>query len=104
MNGPCVRLGSLFRNFRPEIKGGWSMRRSLVLGTRTACAVVALALVTFAQSDRGTITGTVTDPAGAVVPSAPITVKNRETGAVYEGATPATGSYMIAQVTGGVYE
>jgi hypothetical protein len=58
----------------------------------------------FAQSDRGTITGTVKDPAGAVVPSAPITVKNTETGAVFEAATTATGNYTITQVPAGIYE
>jgi hypothetical protein len=58
----------------------------------------------FAQSDRGTITGTVADPAGAVVASAPIQAKNVETGVVYEGATSTTGNYTIAQLPAGTYE
>ena len=42
--------------------------------------LVALILVVsgllFGQSDRGNITGTVSDPAGAVVPGAKVTAKN----------------------------
>src|SRR5438105_5693327 len=58
----------------------------------------------FAQSDRGTITGTVSDPAGAVVASAPIQARNTETGAVYEAATSTTGNYTVPQLPVGTYE
>jgi hypothetical protein len=66
--------------------------------------LLALAMVTAAQSDRGTITGTVSDPAGAVVASAPIQIKNSETGAVYTSATSATGNYTASQLPPGPYE
>ncbi len=62
------------------------------------------ALTSFAQSDRGTITGTVTDATGAVIPSAPIQVRNIETGAVYQAGTSATGNYTLAQLPAGQYE
>ncbi len=62
------------------------------------------ALAAFCQSDRGTITGTVSDPAGAVVAGAPIEAKNLETGAVYNGASSATGNYTLAQIPTGTYE
>jgi hypothetical protein len=62
------------------------------------------ALAAFGQTDRGTITGTITDPAGAVVPNAPIEVKNVDTGAVYPGATSGTGNYTVAQLPAGTYE
>ena len=52
----------------------------------------------FAQSDRGTITGTINDPAGAVVPSAPIQARNVETSSVYEAATSSTGNYTTPQL------
>jgi Carboxypeptidase regulatory-like domain len=70
----------------------------------TAFCLSFLAAVLFAQTDRGTITGTVTDPAGAVVPNAPIEAKNVGTGAVYPAATSATGNYTIAQLPVGNYE
>jgi hypothetical protein len=58
----------------------------------------------FAQSDRGTITGTVSDPAGAVVASAAIQVRNTATGVVYEAASTDTGNYTLVQLPVGTYE
>src|SRR5215467_11601117 len=68
-----------------------------------ACGLV-LANAILAQSDRGTITGTVSDPAGAVVAAAPVQIKNVETGAVYQAGTSATGNYTLAQLPAGQYE
>jgi len=59
-----------------------------------------LAGAALAQSDRGTITGTISDPAGAVVVSAKIEVKNTDTGAIFEGGTSATGNYVISMPAG----
>src|SRR5579864_6866626 len=66
------------------------------------CFLTAVSLV--AQSDRGTITGTVSDPAGAVVPNAPIQARNVETGVVYDSASSTTGNYTIPQLPVGTYE
>ena len=57
----------------------------------------------FAQSDRGTITGTIADPAGAVVAGATIEVRNVETGAQYQVGSSATGNYVV-QVPTGAYD
>jgi hypothetical protein len=67
-------------------------------------AILTLAPTVFAQSDRGTITGTVSDPAGAVVSGVPVAIRNVETGAVYEAGTSATGNYTLAQLPAGQYE
>lgn len=75
------------------------MRLSIV-----CISVILLGSSAFAQSDRGTITGTVSDPAGAVVPNAPIQARNVETGVVYEGATSTTGNYSIPQLPVGPYD
>ena len=70
------------------------MRLSLAL------AVVCLIGVgAFAQSNQGTITGTISDPAAAVVPGAQIGVKNTATGVVYSGGTSATGNYVLSVKT-----
>ena len=53
-------------------------------------------VVAFAQSDRGTITGTINDPAGAVVAAAAVDARNVETGAVYQAASSATGNYTLS--------
>src|SRR4051812_44597529 len=72
------------------------------LSISVCCAVLAASV--FAQSDRGTITGTVSDPAGAVVASAPIQAKNVGTGVEYSAATSTTGNYTILQLPPGSYQ
>jgi hypothetical protein len=73
--------------------------RSVFLGVCFFTSVVLLA-----QSDRGTITGTVSDPAGAVVANASIQTRHVETGTVYEGASSDTGNFTVAQLPVGTYE
>src|SRR6202051_2345041 len=58
----------------------------------------------FAQSDRGTITGTVSDSTGAVISSVPVQAKNTVTGVAYDSATSTTGNYTISQLPAGSYE
>jgi hypothetical protein len=60
-------------------------------------------LCAFGQSTRGTITGTVSDSAGAVVPSAPIEATNSDTGVKYQAATSATGNYTLPELPVGTY-
>jgi hypothetical protein len=62
------------------------------------CAAIALG-----QSDRGAITGTVSDPANAVVPAAVIVATNTETGAKFETVSTATGNYTLVQMPAGIY-
>ena len=75
------------------------LRLTLVLALLSGFAAAV-----FAQSDRGTITGTVSDPAGALIPGAAIEARNTETGAVYPVAASDTGNYTIAEVPAGTYE
>ena len=49
----------------------------------------------FAQSDRGTITGTVSDAAGAVAPNAAVVATNSETGVVSRTETTGTGNVSV---------
>src|SRR5215467_12072793 len=57
-----------------------------------------------AQTDRGTITGAVSDVTGAVIPGAEIEAKNLATGAVYQAGSSETGNYTLAQLPAGTYE
>jgi hypothetical protein len=71
------------------------------------CAFLCLLLLipaAFAQSDRGTITGTVTDPAGAMIPNAAIEAKNTQTGVVFNTVSSATGNYTLSQLPVGIYQ
>src|SRR6266700_209341 len=70
---------------------------------RLVASIFVFTVLAFAQSDRGTITGTVADPAGAVVASAAVEVRNVQTGAVYQVATSGTGNYVV-QVPTGAYQ
>ncbi len=58
----------------------------------------------FAQTDRGTITGTVSDATGAVIPGASIEAKNVGTGAVYTAGSSETGNFTLPQLPAGTYE
>jgi hypothetical protein len=54
-----------------------------------------LTIPAFCQESRATITGTVSDPQGAVVPGAKVEVRNLETSAVTAVATSDRGLYSI---------
>ena len=73
---------------------------------RSFSAVIAgilFAAAVWAQNDRGTITGTVTDTSNAVVPNAGVLVTNLETGVQYQTVTTPTGNYTIASLPAGKY-
>ena len=79
--------------------------RSLL--SRSALAsLMATALIfvgsAFAQS-TGTITGTVTDATGAVIPNTPVTVRNQGTGAERITATDSSGIYLVPSLPVGRY-
>lgn len=56
-----------------------------------------------AQSGRGALTGTISDPAGAVVPHAAITLTSVETGAIYKTESNAEGIYALPELPSGRY-
>src|SRR3984885_14480650 len=56
------------------------------------------------QSDRGAITGTVLDPAGAQIPNAKVVATRQDTKAVSETTTTATGNYSFPSLEVGTYD
>jgi hypothetical protein len=58
----------------------------------------------FGQSDRGTLTGQVTDPSGAAVPHVTVVATNQATGVKYTSTTTDSGNYVISQLPPGAYE
>lgn len=71
---------------------------------RIGLAIVFLAAVSlWAQTFRGTILGTVTDPSGAVLGGATVTVKNAGTGLERTTQTSANGSYALPELPNGTY-
>src|ERR1700674_5772680 len=57
-----------------------------------------------AQVAGATLSGTVTDQSGAVVPQASISVKNIDTGITRTSATSAAGFYSVPNLLPGTYE
>ena len=67
-------------------------------------AVLLCASTLLAQGPAsGTLTGTVTDPSGAVVPNAPVTATNAGTGLTRTAKTDRNGDYTITSLPVGVY-
>jgi hypothetical protein len=56
-----------------------------------------------AQRVYGSITGTVTDPTGAVIPGASVVVVEQQTGTQYKAKTDSKGQYRVLQLPVGTY-
>jgi hypothetical protein len=69
-----------------------------------AALLFALSATAFAQLETGQITGRVTDPNGAVVPGAAVSVKSVETGAERAATSDAEGAYTVTNLQPGLYD
>ena len=78
------------------------MKRFTICCLITLCALLLIVPV-HAQKITGTISGSVTDASGAVVPDATVTITNSETGQVRTVTTDAAGVYTAAEMNPGVY-
>ncbi len=58
-------------------------------------ALLAAAVPAWSQADHGSVTGTITDSSGAVIPGVQITATNPATGARFESTSNGSGSYTI---------
>jgi hypothetical protein len=65
--------------------------------------IFGLSVPANAQSDNGRIVGTVTDPSGASIPGATITIKNNDNGLTLNAASNAAGEFNIFAVPRGNY-
>src|SRR5215207_5853949 len=61
------------------------------------------ALPVYAQSDRGTVTGTVTDTSGAVVAGAKVTITNLNNGEARTGTTSDGGYFSFPELPANPY-
>ena len=66
-------------------------------------AVLALSFSAFAQVQNGQFTGTVTDPSGAAIANAKVTVKNTSNDLTQSVMTNASGNYVIKELPVGAY-
>ena len=58
----------------------------------------------FAQTATGTITGTISDPAGAVVANAPLELTNSQTGTLQMAQSSSTGNFTFSTLAVGTYQ
>ena len=72
-------------------------KRLLILG-------LSAAAMSTAQVNRATLTGIVTDPSGAVVPSAKIVAVHVETGTSSSTTTTSAGAYTLPALQIGTYK
>src|SRR5438270_3414733 len=67
-------------------------------------AVLLWASQSFGQAVYGNIIGTVTDPSGAAVPSASVTISDLDRGVNYTTTTNAAGNYQQTHLLAGHYK
>lgn len=75
------------------------MKRYFLLAFLFCCGTIFSA-----QTFRGGIQGTVTDPTGAVIPDADVTVSNPDTGLTRSVKSDAQGEYLVTELPIGTYQ
>src|SRR5437588_4017873 len=79
------------------------MKSSARLFVSTILLILALAATAIAQQSTATLTGTVMDPTGAVIPNAKVTITNKNTQEVRRAQTDSNGYYSQAALPPGTY-
>ncbi len=82
---------------------GASMRNISTSSVFKIFLVLSVAFSAWAQLNRGSITGNITDSSGAAVPAAKVVVKNEGTNAVTETVTNESGQYNFRTFRPGIY-
>lgn len=66
--------------------------------------IVFIGIVAFGQAGRGSISGTVSDPNGAVVSGTQVVLLNKATGVTLHTTTSSAGLYNFVSLNPGVYQ
>ena len=89
--------------FREQHGQGWLVPASYLMGVIALTFCIA-AVPVFGQVAGATLSGTITDQSGAVVPQAKISIKNVGTGVVTEVTSNGQGFYTAPNLLPGTYE
>ena len=65
--------------------------------------LLAMPAGVFGQGYFGTVTGVLTDPTGAVIPGARVTLTDQEKGYTFNAASDGDGRYLYRSIPPGVY-
>jgi len=79
-------------------------RRFVPFTLLLAAALLLLPVASHPQSFNGSVSGTVSDPSGSVVPGAAMVLKNTATGAELQRSSDAEGRYAFRNLLPGSYE
>jgi hypothetical protein len=77
--------------------------RSIKAALATFCIFALWSTTASAQSERGNITGLLTDPSGAAIAGAQLTIVQTATNAVAKAQTTGSGEYNAPNLPPGVY-
>src|SRR5512134_3272391 len=90
-----------------KTRGTCPQARSAIVRWAPVLATATLAMLmlmpAWAQTTTGTISGTVLDPSGQVVPGAKVAVTNEATGEPRNGTTGATGEFVFPSLLPATY-
>src|SRR5881396_3326264 len=101
-----VKLGSVACNTRSVEKGGTRMR--ITPGTGAGCLLALtltalLAVPAYAQVDTGTLSGTIKDESGGVLPGATVTITHEGQALTLTTVTREDGTYIFTPIRTGAY-
>src|ERR1051326_505218 len=107
----AVLRNSPWQATSPVFRRGPTVTRITCHEARVCVALFAAGLAAIAWTTRpaaaqglyGSLTGSVQDPSGSVIPNATVTIVNDATGQSREGATTDAGAYLFADVLAGTY-
>src|SRR5215475_4769927 len=95
--GRGCRMQYCSKSYRAALTAAWSFRFVLLL-------VAVLVLPHFAAAQEATMVGTVTDPSGAAVPNAEVTILQLSTGTVRTFTSNDSGQFVAASLPIGKYD
>ncbi|MFZ0296241.1 MAG: TonB-dependent receptor [Candidatus Sulfotelmatobacter sp.] len=73
------------------------------LRTLTAAVIVLLPAILFGQGYFGTVSGTLTDPSGAIIQGAKVTLLDEQKGYHFTAKSDSDGRYLFASIPPGLY-
>src|SRR5271168_3509203 len=87
-----------------DSRGHRGIRNSLLRAGLSAIVIALFVCAGHAQTFRGAISGTVTDPSGAVIPNAQVKATETATGLEYNTVTTSDGEFSFQDIPLGIYK